>query len=296
LAGFGGPSIDDNVRCAAGVANCTGLAPTFVIVGNPNLEPEKSTSSTRGVVWDITPKSSVTLDVWQIKRKGLVVNENTQTAVDAGRVVRDPATSTGPLDPGAILTVLVSYENSAESLTRGVDLETKHRWDLGGGMGRVTGTATWSHLLVQRVTERGGLVHNYAGTHGNCDITNCMGSPRDRVSLSLTWDMDKFRLGSNINYRGTMSNKLEQSEVGCEQTLANGADYPSGCKVKAFTTVDLSGAWKFGPNTELFGSIQNVFDAKPPSDFLTYGVIRYNPLDYAGAIGRLVRIGLKHAF
>ena len=78
--------------------------------------------------------------------------------------------------------------------------------------------------------------------------------------------------------------------------LADGTDCPGGCKIKSFTTVDLSARWKFGKNSEIFGSIQNVFDTKPPVDFLTYGAIGYNPLDYSGAIGRFFRVGVKHQF
>jgi iron complex outermembrane receptor protein len=79
-------------------------------------------------------------------------------------------------------------------------------------------------------------------------------------------------------------------------TFANGDDAPSGCKIASFTTLDLSGAWRFRPNTEIFGSIQNVFNKKPPLDPITYGAIGYNPLDYAGAIGRYFRVGIKHQF
>ena len=94
-----------------------------------------------------------------------------------------------------------------------------------------------------------------------------------------------------------MSNKFEQSDPGCaQQTLADGADFPAGCKVKSFTTMDISGAWKFGKNSEIFASIQNLFDTKPPADFETYGAIGYNPLDYSGAIGRFFRVGVKHQF
>lgn len=305
LAGFGGIVVDDNARCAAlraagvaeaiVVANCEGIAPTFVIAGNPDLEPERSTSTTLGIVWDITPKTSITADLWQIKRSGLIVNEDGQSAIDAGHLVRDPATALVAGDPGGILQGQVLYVNANDSLTRGLDIEVKQRFDLGGA-GKVTLGATWTHLFVQRVTFSDGTVHNYAGTHGNCDITNCMGSPRDKVSFAATWESGPWRLGANVNYRGSMSNKLEQEEEGCAQTLADGSDYPSGCKVKSFTTLDISGAWKFGPNTEIFGSIANVLDAKPPSDFETYGAIGYNPLDYSGAIGRFFRVGLKHKF
>ena len=297
VATFAGTTIDDNARCAAGVpaSTCKGIAPTFAATGNPQLKPEKSESATLGVVWDLTPKTSLTADLWQIKRKGLPVTGDGQAAVDAGKVLRDPSTAVTPTDPGAIVNVFVGYENSDESLTRGLDIEARTRWDLGGGMGRLMGMLTWSHLFTQRVTSAG-LIHDYAGTHGNCDITNCMGSPRDKVSLATTWDMGQWRLGANVNYRGQMSNKFEQSDTTCAQTFANGTDAPNNCRVKSFTTLDISGTVKLGRNFEVFGSIANVLDSKPPSDFLTYGAIGYNPLDYSGAIGRYFRLGAKYSF
>ncbi|OYU43797.1 MAG: hypothetical protein CFE44_16420, partial [Burkholderiales bacterium PBB4] len=298
VATFAGTTINDEVRCAAGVptTTCRNISPTFAATGNPDLKPEKSESMTMGLVWDLTSKSSLTADLYQIKRKGLPVTGNGQTAVAAGKVLRDPTTAVTPTDPGGIVNVFVGYENSSESLTRGLDIEAKHRWDLGGGMGRLTGTVTWSHLFTQRVIEEGGLAHDYAGTHGDCYITNCIGSPKDKISFAATWDFAPYRLGVNVNYRGSMSNKDEASQTDCNQHLTNGADFPSGCKVKSFTTLDLSGAWKIGKNTEVFGSIANLFDQKPPPDFYTYGAIGYNALDYSGAIGRFFRIGLKHTF
>lgn len=305
LAAFGGATVNDNVRCAAltadGVAaatvaaNCLNVAPTFIQSGNPALKPEKSTSFTLGLVFDVTPKSSVTVDAWQIKRKGLPVIEQPQSAVDAGQLVRDPATKLSPNDPGSILNGSVIFQNSAESLTSGVDLEAKTKWALGTYGGLTTGL-TWTHLIIQRVTDADGTVHNYAGTHGDCNITNCIGSPREKVSFNGTWDFAPWRVGLNVNYRGSYKNTDEQATVGCNQSLLNGADFPGGCKIKSFTTADLSGAWKFGKNSEIFGSIQNVFDTKPPADFYTYGAIGYNPLDYSGAIGRFFRIGVKHQF
>ena len=305
IAAFGGSVINDNARCAAltaaGVAaatvtaNCRGIAPTFVQRGNPALEPEKSDSYTLGLVFDVTSKTSLTADLWQIKRKGLPVIDTPQSAVDAGRVTRDPATSIAAGDPGSILTGAVVFQTSSSSTTNGFDVEAKSKFDLYGYGGLTTGL-TWTHLITQRVTDADGTVHDYAGTHGNCDITNCIGSPRDRVSLAVTYDYGPWRVGTNVNYRGKMSNKLEQSEDGCDQTLANGADSPNGCTVKSFTTFDLSASWKYGKNLEVFGSIANLFDKRPPQDFQTYGAIGYNPLDYSGAIGRFYRLGAKYSF
>jgi iron complex outermembrane recepter protein len=305
VAAFGGPTVDDEVRCAALTAagldpdvveaNCRGLALTFVQRGNPDLKPEKSTSTTLGLVWDITPKTSLAADIWQIKRKGLPVTEDAQAAIDAGRYTRDPSSPLGAGDPGAILGAFVVFQNSDESVTRGFDVDLKHRFDLGAS-GRLTLGANWSHLSVQRVITSTGVTHDYAGTHGNCDITNCIGSPKDRVSFAATWEVGQWRLGANVNYRGSMKNKSEQSDPDCFDSLANGEDYPPGCKVKSFSTVDISGAWKFAKNSEIFGSVSNLFDKKPPPDLHTYGAIGYNPLDYSGAIGTFFRLGVKYQF
>jgi iron complex outermembrane receptor protein len=227
---------------------------------------------------------------------GMPVLEDPQSAIDAGHLVRDAATKISANDLGGILNGIVVFKNAAQSLTQGLDIEIKNRWDLGGGNGKLAAGLTWTRLLTQRVIDEDGTVHDYAGTHGNCDITNCMGSPRDRVSFAATWDMGQWRLGANVNYRGEMANKLEAADTTCAQTLANGTDSPSGCKIASFTTLDVSGAYKLGKNTEISGSIANLFNTAPPTDFLTYGAIGYNPLDYSGAIGRYFKIGLRHQF
>ncbi len=298
FAAFGGASINDNARCAAGVpdASCKNIAPTFVQQGNPGLKAEKSTSMTLGTVWDITPKTSLAADLWRIKRTGLPVLSDPQAAVDAGNVIRDPSTAQTPTDPGGILVGYVKFVNSAQSLTSGLDLDFKSRFDLGGGLGRLTAGVTWTHMFTQKVIDEDGTVHNYAGTHGDCNITNCMGSPRDRVQLTGSWDYNQLRLGGVINFRGSMSNKDEQGQDECSQTLLNGSDFPNNCRVKSFTTLDMSASYQFTKQFQLFGSISNVFDSKPPVDFTTYGAVGYNPLDYEGAIGRYFRIGARYTF
>ncbi|AMO23991.1 hypothetical protein GCM10027034_19010 [Ramlibacter solisilvae] len=301
IAAFGGATVNDPARCAAAptlpVINCQGVAPTFVQRGNPSLENEESTSLTLGTVWDITPKTSVTLDWWQIKRTGLPVIEDPQSAINAGRFVRDPGTSAAPGDPGGILTGFVQFVNSAQSRTNGIDLEAKNRYDFGNGWGRLTTNLTWTHLFEQSVKDANGTVHYYEGTHGDCHITNCMGTPKDRVSMAMTWDMNRWRAGLNMNYRGKMDMR-EEAGFPCYSVAITtaGINVPNDCKLGSFTTFDLSGAYKFGDKTEVFGSIQNLFDKKPPFDYMTYGAIGYNPLDYSGAVGRFFRVGVRHRF
>jgi len=305
IAAFGGATIIDRSRAAAlnadNVASATvtslteDISPTFVQHGNPGLKPEKSKSYTFGIVWDVTSSVSFNADIWQIKRTGMPVIEDPQAAADAGRLVRDPATKVSANDPGGILNGIVVFQNADRSETAGIDIEVKHRWNIGGGFGKLTSNLTWSHLTRQRVINENGDVHDYAGTHGNCDITNCIGSPKDKVSMAATWDMGEWRLGANVNYRGSLDNRLEKGKP-CAQTYLNTSDYPTGCKVASFMTLDLSGGLKLNKNFELSASIANVLDRKPATDFLTYGAIGYYPLDWSGAIGRYYKVSARYQF
>jgi iron complex outermembrane receptor protein len=295
-AGSSGTS--DPVRCALGVpGTCdVGGAAALLAAGNVNLQPEKSKSMTIGVVWDVVPGTSLTADLWQIKRTGEIITENLQGAVDAGHVVRDPATSTRPGDPGAITAILVNYINAAKTTVRGIDLEAKTRFDLGSN-GKLTLNGNYTHLFTFKRTDPDGNSYEYAGTHGNCDVTNCMGTPDNRVNLGATWELGSWRVSTIANYRGSISNKLFKDDpAGCASALADGTEVPGGCRLASFTTVDLSFRWNILKNTELSGSIQNVFDRKPPFDPLSYGAIGYNPLDYSGAIGRYFTLGVRHKF
>jgi len=159
----------------------------------------------------------------------------------------------------------------------------------------VTAGITWTHLFTQRVTDASGVTHDYAGTHGNCDVTNCMGSPRDRVSFAGTWEYGPGRLGANVNYRGSMSNKFEQSDTECAQTTANGNDFPGGCRVSSFTTSTCRrpGSSARTSKSSARSPISSIASRRSTSDLRRD---RLQPARLLGAIGRFYRIGAKYAF
>ncbi|CDG84928.1 TonB-dependent receptor [Janthinobacterium agaricidamnosum] len=296
LAAFS--SASDPLRCALGVATACAASQIAIITSpNPDLSPEKSKSANIGFVWDPLPKTNLTIDFWQIKRTNEINQEDTTAAIAAGHVARDPSTSTKAGDPGAITAVLAKYVNSAETKVRGVDVDFRQGLDLGAGYGKLTFDAKWTHLFTFTRTEKDGSSRDFAGTHGNCDVSNCMGTPDNRVNLALTWELNKLRLTTSANYRGTLKNTLFKNDPdGCAFHFANGDDAPTGCKLASFTSIDLTGRWKLTDKAELFGTIQNLFDKRAPLDPLTYGAQSYNPLDYAGAVGRYFTGGLKYAF
>lgn len=289
----------DPVRCALGIqAACSAGTVALITSGNPNLKPENSKNLTLGVVWEPTPKSSVSFDLWQIIRKNEINQGLTSVAIAKGRVSRDPSTATSiPGDPGGITAVLVDYVNSAQTTVKGFDVDGRHRVDLSEGYGKLTFDAKWTHLSKWLRTETDGTSFDYAGTHGNCDTSNCMGTPADRLNFGTTWEQGNWRVSGIVSYRGALSNTLFKDDPdGCASHLANGNEAPGGCKVGSFTSVDLTVRYKATAKTEVFGTIRNLFDKTAPFDPLTYGATGYNPADYVGAVGRYFSVGLRHQF
>lgn len=289
----------DPLRCNLGVTSACNPANIALITSpNPELQPERSRNYNLGVIWDPLPRTSLSVDYWQIKRKNEINQNQVDAAIAAGEVARDPSTATGiPGDLGQITAVLNRYVNSAQSKVRGVDVDARHSFKLPGDWGSFLLDAKWTHLYEWLRTEQDGSARDFAGTHGNCDVTNCVGTPNNRANLRASWESTAWRVSANVNYRGKLENTLFKSDPdGCASHFADGADAPSGCELASFSTVDLVVRWKPQPHWEVFGSVQNVFDKIAPLDPLTYGAQSYNPLDYAGAIGRYFTLGARYTF
>lgn len=286
----------DPVRCNLGVTSaCSPGSVALITSPNPTLKPEKSTSFTLGMVWDPLPKTSITADLWQIERTNEINQGTTSAAIAAGNVSRDPSTATSiPGDPGGITAVLVNYLNSKSTKVQGLDFDLKQGVDLGDN-GKLTLGARWTHLFKWLRTEDDGTEFDFAGTHGNCDVSNCMGTPADRLNFDASWEKGAWRVATTFNYRAAIENRAFKGDA-CASTFADGSDAPNGCKLAGFGTLDLTFRWKASTQTEVYGGVQNVFDKVAPLDPLTYGAQSYNPLDAAGAIGRYLSVGLKYKF
>ena len=289
----------DPVRCALGVTSaCNPASVALVTSPNPNLSPERSRSYTLGVIWDPLPRTSISVDYWKIKRKNEINQEQVDAAIAAGHVARDPGSVSGiPGDPGQITAVLTRYVNSAQSKVRGLDVDARYNHRLPDTWGNATFDVKYTHIFEWLRTEQDGTSREFAGTHGNCDVTNCTGTPADRVNMRFGWDRDNLRVSANVNYRGVLENRFFRGDPsGCAVTFASGADAPNGCELASFTTVDLVIRWKPQQRWELFGSVQNLFNKIAPLDPLTYGAQAYNPLDYEGARGRYFTLGARYSF
>ncbi|WP_369933406.1 TonB-dependent receptor [Xanthomonas tesorieronis] len=280
----------DPIRCAIDPANeCTARSVAIITRPNAALTPEESKSYSVGFVLQPTASTSLTVDAWEIKRTNEIAQGNTRDAILAGDVLRDSNDIGGVADSGTILAVNTDYVNANSSRVRGIDTDIRQTFAIGPGQLELD--AQWSHLLKFERTE-GDTTYDYVGTHGNCDVTNCIGTPQDRINVGGTWKQNAWSVSGVINYISSIDNK--DSRGG--DYLAFYADGSPVEKIASFTTFDLSGRWNITDAFELNASVQNVFDRIAPLDPSTYGAVNYNPLHYSGAVGRYFTLGAKYTF
>ena len=300
----GNSTVRDPVRCPNGTplpgassGDCA-ISIGAVKVGDPTLKPEKSKGYTLGLVWDPLRDTSVAVDAWKIKRSDEInpLPYNEAAALPTAIRSDNNLTINGVVTPntGTLIISKAPYKNSSFTEIKGVDLDIRHRFRL-GDFGKATVNLRWTHISSWLRAESATVQYQFAGTHGNCDTSNCAGTPKDKINLSASWDMGAWNWTANANYRGPMQNVLFKGES-CASKLADGSDAPGGCRIASFTTVDLSFRWQTLKRLQLFGSVQNAFDKVAPLDPLTYGGMSYNPMDASGAIGRYFKVGVKYQF
>lgn len=281
----------DPLRCEIDPTECNVPARTVAIITRPNkdLKPEESKSYSVGIVLQPTSSTSMTVDAWQIKRTNEIAQGSTTAAIRAGSVVRDINNIGGVPNSGNILAVNTAYVNANSSRVRGIDTDIRQTFDIGPGQLELD--LQWSHILKFERTE-GTETVDYAGTHGNCDVTNCIGTPKDKINFGTTWRQGPWSVSGVANYIGKMDNTDKRG--GTYQAFY--ADGTPVTKISSFTTFDLSGRWNITDAFELNASVANVFDRIAPLDPTTYGGVNYNPMHFSGALGRYFTVGAKYTF
>ncbi|CAN7524481.1 TonB-dependent receptor [Pseudoduganella sp. LjRoot289] len=302
----GTSTVADPIRCpngktpAPGGATTTdcGIGVAAVKVGDANLRPETSKGYTLGVVWDVLADTGVTLDAWKIKRSDEINPLPYNEAAALPTAVRNDNNliQNGVVIPnsGTLVLTQAPYRNSSFTEISGVDLDIKQRLRM-GTWGKATLGLTWTHVASWKRHESATTVYQFAGTHGNCDTSNCAGTPKDKINLTGSWDLGDWNFNGIVNYRAKMKNILFEGKA-CAANLANGQPGTTNCEIASFTTLDLSTRYNFSKQLTLFASMNNVLDKIAPLDPLTYGGLSYNPMDASGAIGRYVKVGVNYKF
>ena len=305
----GSASAQDPVRCptvngvptarpGASQGDCS-VSVSSIKIGNPALKPEESKGYTLGMVWDPFDGTSLSVDAFKIKRENEINPVSYAEAAASPTAVRNDNNlrdANGAIIPnsGTLLVVSGAYRNSSFTEVEGVDLDVKQRLRL-GDYGRATLGLTWTHIHSFLRAESPTLQYEFAGTHGNCDTSNCMGTPKNKVNLTASWDIGAWNFSGTANWRDSMKN-IRFEGGACASQFADGTVAPGNCELASFTTVDLSTRFNVSKNFTLFASVSNLFDRVAPLDPLTYGGMSFNPLDNSGAVGRYFKFGAQYKF
>ncbi|GGC94579.1 TonB-dependent receptor [Undibacterium terreum] len=294
---------NDPVRCAVThlALDCTDTKSIgAVTVGNKNVKPEESKSYSLGMVIEPIKNFSVAVDLWRIVRNNEIIGSDPAGAIanPAGNpnavIVRGEPTSDFPGLVGPILLVKSPYVNANKTETSGVDLDFRGKYDI-GVYGKLNGGLNITYMQKFKRTNADGTVQEFAGTHGDTNLSGDGGTPRTRASFNLGWERGPFTVAGTVNYVSGIS---DTNELGgdCLDVDANGKGY-LGCRIASFTTMDLFGKWKVSKQWEVTASISNLFDRMAPLDVQTYGRINYNPsLHQSGAVGRYFTLGGRYTF
>jgi iron complex outermembrane receptor protein len=299
-AGF--TSFHDPVRCPVTDVGCEGTT-VVITTGNPLVKPEESKSWTAGFVFEPFRNASVSVDYWKIRRENEIsgADVNLVLANPAGfptaQIIRDTNDLPGIPNSGTVLAVGAPYVNVSKTETDGWDLDLQYRFTP-GPMGRFSAGLLWTYIASFKKFQPDGTVTEYVGTHGPTGLSSNAGTPRNRGTLTFTWENGPLTLSTNTAYVSGVKNiEFAGDPNGCLNAFADGSDAPDNCKVGSFTTTSLFGKFKWNQNFEIFGSVTNIFDKVAPLDPQTYGAYRYNPTFHlAGAIGLAYSIGARYTF
>ena len=288
--------------------------------GNPDLEPEESTSFTAGLVFEPMSNLNVTLDYWQIEVENLITGVTDTSAVEAAYyanngVVNIPGFIVTPGIPDPAFPNALPVLGFVESSFANQDKQEVSGIDFGANLTVPLGeSVTWrssidaSYLAKYELTTDAGAVLRYDGTLSPCNITSCSGAPKWRGSWQNTFEFGNAAVSltgyytsgydtASIDFGGVEGDCLGNAAAGAS-TLAYVDGTPVLCNAKATWNADLTARYKIGDKYTIYADVLNVFDISAPFEpSAAYSLFQYNPA-WAGPniMGRYFRVGAKIDF
>jgi iron complex outermembrane receptor protein len=268
-----------------------------ITTANPDLKPEKSTSYTFGAVWAPTRTFSVSLDYYHIKKTDVIAQASAGTAlaayyagqaIPAGYVVTPDAID--PENPTAlarVLSVASPYINADSLVTSGLDLNVQASFFLPGDVKWTTNVEATT-IFDYRYTQDG-TTYDYVGTEAPYVLSSGAGTPKNRLQWTNTFERGPIRVTGVMSYVSGMRQGDDSYQEGC---LYGDTDF--NCRIKSFTTVDLTGAYDVTDKATVYADVMNLFDAGPMFNPANYAGVNWNPTySQSGIVGRYFRVGMR---
>jgi outer membrane receptor protein involved in Fe transport len=285
------------------VFNNTNVTLSQFSTGNPNVDPEKATTKTAGVVFtpSFAPGLQMSLDWYSINNKDAIDQLGSQAIVDncfAGSqafcelITRDPISN-------QLVFVQNKFLNVALEKVAGYDAEASYVRELNlfsGAPEQISVRLIGSYLEENSIGQDTG---NSAGSGRALGLPNYAGQVGNGFSLP------RFQSVGQIAYtRGGLRTMIEERFIGAgkvDHAYQSGRDIDDNeVGSAAYTDIDVSYMYdRQGSGTiTLYGHITNAFDRPPPivpgfSDF--NGASQYNQTVY-DVLGRRFTLGVRMKF
>jgi iron complex outermembrane recepter protein len=232
--------------------------------GNPNLNPEKATTKTLGVIIQprMIPGFSLTVDWFDIKVKNAIQQYGADAILNscgAGNatacalVVRNPAGSLWLTSGGYVID---TPQNVGGVQTRGIEFVGNYGREI-GNLGRISLNVIGTMLDKYEVDDGLNALYDCAGYYG---ATCGSPLPKWRHRARLGFDM-KNGIGVNLTWRHLAKVKADATNP---STALAGNAYNQDAKIGSQNYFDLAMNADIGDHLQFRIGVNNILDREPP--------------------------------
>ena len=269
----------------------------YLSSGNPNLQPEKASNHSLGVVYSPSYLRgfSASVDYYETTIDGYITSL-AGTAQQAVNLCYEGVAAVCPLitrdSAGDITAVRLAGVNSGLLRTSGLNIESSYTKDLSefwSRLGTLSIRALANHLYTYYLNT-GVSNYNYAGEVSGQNVVATGGTyfPSWRGSLTAIYQKNALTFGLVERYIGS-------------GVIANGltSDQISNNDIPAMFYTDGSLAYKTSYGPELYVAVDNLFNKQPPTVAPLSSLAFLNVGTSAGlydTVGRDIRVGVRGKF
>ncbi len=273
-------------------------------LASPNLDPEESTSTTLGFIFEPFKSLTIAVDYYEIEKTGAITQPSNAPAllayyagqaIPAGyTVIADAPDVNFPAATPRVAFVQSQLVNANTNRVEGWDFSVTFEHDITSELNYETSLDV-SYIQKLETEFPDGTVERYDGTLGNFNLTSGNGTPKTRATWVNTLAFGMFSVSGTMNFFEGYDLSAQDQGTGYKDCGLSDGTTP--CEVDDYLTVDLTGQAEINDNFTVYLNVLNVGDELPPVDVITYGATHYNAVQGGnGILGRYYRAGVRMKF
>jgi iron complex outermembrane recepter protein len=240
-------------RTVSALPGCASITPITVFGGKATLDPEEAKMKSLGVVFQPNPDLLISLDWWDINRKGTIQSFGLTTLAAnyllfPQNFFRDPVTN-------ALLAVDTRWVNAGETITKGLELGVRAGFQAGGA--RWTTGLDVSYLLDKRSR----LIPSAPLSSSEVGVFTRAGD------LGIRWKHTAFITRTAGDWTATLAQVYRGKYADhVISGVANGTVVPANWNpiVKPYEVFNLSVGYTGIKNLAVIAGVKNLLNEDPP--------------------------------